>query len=99
MGDSWNKVKKAFIVLALCQTPAERSAKRMRVVVLKNRDGYTGKSVSLRVDMAHVSFIEDLSAPDEVENAESKKIKRPRSPKISQPARSKWDELLDRTPA
>lgn len=55
IGDSWNKAKKAFIVLALCQTRDERNVKQMRVSVLKNRDGYVGgEDLYFTVDSATI---------------------------------------------
>jgi hypothetical protein len=50
-----NKAKKAFIVLALCQSRDEKAAKQVRIAVLKNRDGPAGgEDIPVEVNTAGI---------------------------------------------
>jgi hypothetical protein len=95
MGESLQKVKKAFIILALCQTPAEQAANLMRVVVLKNRDGVVGGEIHLKIDHAAVQYVE---TSEKVEERKVRKIREKGATPIKQPPKGKWAELLNDIP-
>jgi len=51
IGDSYGKVQSSDVVIALCQTEEELENKRMRLVLVKNRDYVGGKEVEVYIDL------------------------------------------------
>jgi len=56
MGNSYEKVKIADVIVALCQTDEELANHRMRLVFAKNRDNLPGREVEVYNDLDRMLF-------------------------------------------